>query len=472
MSRRAWGLQNPVDCAAPESLMRNEFQGWHVLKFTSHGHGVNAFAMAWNVGNHWDKYIPVVASRSSYRFGSREESCDVGGKVNRGWTCHMSPLSEKCALSEARTKLAAINLNSVDFPVRFKDWCRPRGRYDEQYGRCICDVGFFPSDDGSKCENFLEQVEHQKPTMRREFIHKWQPRFDDYHQKSHPNWKATSVEHWISRKSPGEVYPGENPQCPSTWTYEHTMAWLDVVSKGTTRAEANTKISRLKLKHGFFWWILQHIWILHKRAPKREEMELLTMQAIPAHRECVAVHVRRADSCHDDTAKHRSCPKLEVYAKHVDMMREKYYTGSEPLIAYMATDDPSAVDEAREISARLGMNKIVWKWQDIDRKRYVNGEVVDSNEKLFTEEAMNELYFDLWAMSRCRVGMVSSLASSVAWTAYALQTGRFGYYVPFVSVDLPFGHPRVAGYHMQENVLDGSIRSSELDIPAEREALF
>jgi hypothetical protein len=461
-------LQNPADCSTPKSLLKNALAGWHVVKWTSHGHGVNGFTMAWTVGNHWDKGIPVIASRAPYRFGSHTEKCDPvsKGSINRGWSCHMSPLSRRCSLSDDQTKIAAINVNSKDVPVRFHDWCYPHGEYVDEFGRCKCKPGFFPSDDGSQCENFLSLVERQKKSEQKEYIQKWQPRFEYYHDKSIPDWKLTSVEHWISRLSPGEVYPGENPECPSTWTQEHFVTWSSVVSPGTSLEYLKEQISRRKLKYGFFWWILQHIWLLHKSAPKREEMEARTLRVIPANRECVAVHVRRADSCHDDTATHRSCPELRVYAKIVESIYEKYYENrNEPLIAYLATDDPSAVQEANDISN----SKVEWRWQSITRKRYVNGEAVDNNEELFSDEAMDELYFDLWAMSRCRHGLVASLASSVAWTAYALQTGRFGYYLPLVSVDVPFGHPRVAGHHVSDNVFDGSVRRRELQ---ERDELF
>ena len=82
----------------------------------------------------------------------------------------------------------------------------------------------------------------------------------------------------------------------------------------------------------------------------------------------------------------------------------------------------------------------------------------------------------MWAMSACRLGLVASSSSFVAWAAYALQLHRHGFYVPFVLVDYAwFGAergPRNLGLHnAAANAFDDSVRHREVD-PDVRWGLF
>jgi len=445
---RVLELQSPEQCDRPSSALGDG--SWHVVKFTSHGHGVNAFHMATMVGNHWDRGIPVVASLSAYRFGSHQEICQGQSKLHRGWSCHMSPLSRTCSMLDESTKRAIVNTNRMRKPHPYDEWCKPHGRFENEYGRCRCDDGYMPSEDGSHCLNFDTDRSFRDKD-------KWKPRYQIHHDRRKVNSKGeeesmVGTDHWTSRLAPGEVFAMENYDDPAHWDYTRFIS---------TYPTAHDLTSKLKLKHGFFWWMLQHIWLLHKRAPKREEMERRVREILGSNMECVAVHVRRGDSCDDPTARHRTCPKLDVYAAKVKLLKERYFA-TDPaargkrFVVYLASDDPSTIDEAQRMNLRNNADG-EWVWQPIDRKRYVNGKVVDNNPALFDDEAMDELYFDLWAMSHCEVGYLASFASSVAWNAYGLTTGRFGYYVPFVSVDWPWGHKILGGHHARGNLFDSTV---------------
>jgi len=148
------------------------------------------------------------------------------------------------------------------------------------------------------------------------------------------------------------------------------------------------------------------------------------------------------------------------------------YPSSVKFKVFLATDDPSTIDEAKKMmnNPKPGQATLEFAWQNINRNRYVNGKAVDNNPALFSDEAMDELYFDLWAISRCQLGFVASFASSVAWNAYGLATGRFGHYVPFVSVDWPWGHKILGGHHAKNNLFDSTLEQSDLDL--ERPKLF
>lgn len=431
--KRVYELQNPKDCSQ---------RTWHTVKFTSHGHGVNLFHLAVNIGDHYDRNIPVVASKSAYRYGSHKEICYGKTKVNRGWSCHLSPLSQTCAWDDDdETALDVVNWSHLGKAHAQKEWCKPNGVYRAEYGRCKCDPGYLPTDSGTTCASY--ETDH---TFREK--NKWKHRFNMYHDDD--DYAMRGTEHWISRNAPGEIFASQNVRDPATWRYHRFK-----------QAFPSQDVSRLKLKYGFFWWILQNSWLLHKDSPRREEMETKTRALLfpegNGREQCIAVQVRRGDSCHDATAPHRTCPKLQVYVDRVDLLKQKYKI-TKPITIYLASDDPSAIEEAKALQT-----DDVWVWQPISRQRYVNGKVVDNNPALFEDEAMDELYYDLWAISACELGFVTSFASSVAWNAYAMAVGRFGYYIPFISVDLPWGHKILGEHHARNNLFDGTVDESELN---------
>ena len=437
---RVTKLQNPERCDHPDSTFPDN--AWHTVKFTSHGHGVNFFIMACLIGNHWDRGIPVMPSKSAYRFGSHKEICDGKTQVFPGWSCHFSPLSRTCDFDDPVTQRAIKNINQLRFPGKLlKDWCQPHGIYQPKYGRCKCEIGYFPGEDGTSCLNFANDPHFADQK-------KWKPRYKKHH--SNDDYTMTATEHWISRMAPGEVFSHQNHQDPAHWSYLRFISHFP---------HAVNEVSRLKLKYGFFWWMLKQMWLLHENSPKRSLMERKVLDLIGRENECIAVQVRRGDSCNDPTAPHRTCLKLQVYADYVEKIKKKYYNENQgrKLVIFLATDDPSAIQEAKELKT-----EDTWVWQNIDRVRYVNGKVVDNNPALFSDEAVDELYFDLWAISYCRLGFITSFASSVAWNAYALAVGRYGYYIPFISVDWPWGHKILGGHHASGNLFDGTIDPQEL----------
>lgn len=434
-------LQNPVNCA--------QSPPWHSVKFTSHGHGVNLFHLAVSIGNHYDRNIPVVASRSAYRFGSHSERCSsgVGGEtrqLNRGWSCHLSPLSQSCQ-DEDEEAMDIVNWSQLSKPHSRRDWCTPHGVYVPETGRCKCDAGYLPSESGSSCGSYDTDRAFRDKT-------KWKYRYEAYHKEGgDDDYAMHGTEHWVSRNAPGEIFATQNERDPATWPYD----------KFTARFP-HANMTRVKLKYGFFWWILQNSWLLHRDAPKRAEMEATTQQLLfppgQGRHECIAVQVRRGDSCKDATAPHRTCPKLQVYVDQINKLKRTYGI-TKPITIFLASDDPSAIQEAQ----LLDQGQDVWVWQPISRQRYVNGKVVDNNPALFDDATMDELYYDLWAISQCELGFVTSFASSVAWNAYAMAVGRFGYYIPFISVDLPWGHKILGEHHAKGNLFDGTVHEQELE---------
>ncbi|KAH9261689.1 hypothetical protein BASA81_000345 [Batrachochytrium salamandrivorans] len=431
-------LQNPVDCA--------QSPPWHSVKFTSHGHGVNLFHLAVSIGNHYDRNIPVVASRSAYRFGSHAELCNSEGKkLNRGWSCHFSPLSQSCQDKEEEEEMEIVNWSQLGKPHPKQDWCKPHGVYVPDAGRCKCNVGYLPTESGSSCGSYETDRAFKEKN-------KWKYRYEAYHNaKGDDDYAMQGTEHWVSRNAPGEIFATQNERDPATWPYDKFTQHFPMAN-----------MTRVKLKYGFFWWILQNSWLLHKDAPKRAEIESETQKLLFPHdqgrHECIAVQVRRGDSCNDVTAPHRTCPKLQVYVDRVDKLKRTYGI-TKPITIFLASDDPSAIEEAK----LLDQGQDVWVWQPISRQKYVNGKVVDNNPALFDDATMDELYYDLWAISQCELGFVTSFASSVAWNAYAMAVGRFGYYIPFISVDLPWGHKILGEHHAKGNLFDGTVHEQELE---------
>ena len=94
---------------------------------------------------------------------------------------------------------------------------------------------------------------------------------------------------------------------------------------------------------------------------------------------------------------------------------------------YLATDNRLVIREAkRDLPRRLLVHQALsgdfyWK-------------VVDGSAEFNSEEAVQAIARDIWAMGKCRA-FVGSMASSIGWIAYELMIARHGHYVPFVSVD-------------------------------------
>ena len=107
--------------------------------------------MVWNIGNHWDRGVPVMIGESRYRLG---DSC------GQGWSCFLRKISSTCEIksattsptvaAETSTKAKAVPLASVlvynfrsrDTAMSLDTVCQPHGAYT--HGRCLCDVGFLP----------------------------------------------------------------------------------------------------------------------------------------------------------------------------------------------------------------------------------------------------------------------------------------------------------------------------------------
>ena len=148
-----------IDCSNPDSAFFSGYsenaghrENWHLVKWPSHGHGANLFAMAWVTGNHWDRGIPTQPSNSHYRFSE--------GECGHGWSCFMSPMSKRCVGYHENSRdsrkiispKALLNARErTDATASTMDhYCYESegvgiGVYNPQTGRCDCPVGYLPS---------------------------------------------------------------------------------------------------------------------------------------------------------------------------------------------------------------------------------------------------------------------------------------------------------------------------------------
>jgi len=105
-------------------------------------------------------------------------------------------------------------------------------------------------------------------------------------------------------------------------------------------------------------------------------------------------------------------------------------------VLYLATDDEKV---AQNISQYASTFNIVL--QNLNRSFYDNQNGVDRDPKYNSPKLVADINRDIWAMIHCKA-IVGSMASSIMWVVYELIVALRGYYVPFVSIDLPYGYSR------------------------------
>lgn len=412
MQERAFALQNPTNCSNP--TYEGKSKRWHLVRYTSHGHGADLFIMIWSIGNHWDRGIPVMITTSTYRFS------DI--KCGRGWSCHLSPPSIKsnCFLDNPGLDLSkVVNYyeKSAAKAVTMDKWCKPNGKFVPLMGRCICDKGFYPANnyESNGC------LPSNHPFFKDE--RKWIPRKKDY-DSDKQGYLSSLTHHWIN-SAPGEVYPAANSMRgdPSSRRLPETEE-----EKREIKDDNIIYTPSLKLKYGWFWWWSQIDWILHKDAPMREETinRIQKETNLDWNKPCIGLHIRRGDACNDVTAKHRKCPPFSVYLDAIKDISQRYGPITQ---VYLATDDAKAIKEAETEGAGF-----TWHYLKFDRSKYV-GQDIDGNEIINDAATLNELYVDILATAHCDA-VVGSMSSSVMWIVYGIMIGEKGFYPPFVSVDL------------------------------------
>jgi hypothetical protein len=203
-------------------------------------------------------------------------------------------------------------------------------------------------------------------------------------------------------------------------------------------------------EYGHLWWHAQLLLFMFTGAAKFHVLKDYSREMLGQTPSCIAVHIRRGDSCKDGGSPYKKCVPNEVYVAHISRLVARYGTRAH---VYLATDDEGAVS-----SLRAAHPEYKWISQDMRRDKYGAEVQIDDNaaartsssaEELFkvrvgthahcthTDYNQLSLFKDVWAMSSCDI-FVGSMTSSIGWVSYGLMVARHGLYTPFVAVD---GYP-------------------------------
>ena len=139
-------------------------------------------------------------------------------------------------------------------------------------------------------------------TFQRENEHFWLGAAKEY--TANPKATLTTDVLW-NTQAPGE----SNPQATSNPVHfpynAHTeQAAASASSLSAADAQLVAERRTWKGKHGFVWWHAHVNWFLHKDSPRRASLDeyVASLKLRPS---CIAVHIRRGDSCHDETKAYR-----------------------------------------------------------------------------------------------------------------------------------------------------------------------
>ena len=262
LHRRWFELQNPQDCNHPSSSDLSEpnykiidedtgervpatpRQGspkWHLVRFLAHGYGYNLFMMAMNAGSHWASGVPVLPSNSNYRYNG-------GGKCGSGWSCYMSPLS-RCILHKdvSSANVLVYTQESSRLAYTLTNVCGPGGKLNKKWGRCECDSGFVPDNNYPRYFNCIPTKLYGEGKM--DYV-------KTYHSFTRGEaLKTAATGHRWFKKSPGE----ENP---------HGLS--------DPYADISRKVPPELRRHGLIWWLGEVLWHLHRDAPARTSLQMLS----------------------------------------------------------------------------------------------------------------------------------------------------------------------------------------------------
>jgi hypothetical protein len=346
---------------------------WHLHQLASHGFGANLMGFARLAGIHWDAGKSVTITRFPYRFNPT-------GECGSGWSCWLSPLTN-CSLREIplqRVTWRGDRWADVDMT---RECSAPHGRFDVESGTCICESGWVAA--GRECR-------------RRADMEEWDIR--------------TAIER-------------PSDQVPAEQFFRDVPGHVQYVT--TERAS--------RLVYGLMWWLGHRAWYLLKDSPKRPELDAFVQRAGLTGGSCLAIHVRRGDSCNDKTNPQKTCPSISAYVDSALNMQRKYGPYDH---VYVASDDELVVQEVQR-----SLQGVVY--QPIDRRVFHQGASpehqlgVDDNHALESAQQVQEFMNDMWAMGSCQA-FVGTFTSSISQLAYTMQVMRSGHYVPFTSLDEAF----------------------------------
>ena len=369
-------LQNPADCAKPR-------RKWHLLKLAEFGVGAVLKHFAKMLGNHWAAGIPIMVGNSHWRY--------TDGKCGEGWSCQLSPFSDKCTI-ENTAHSAIISVDNMHAMYEWPDLdhvCGPHGKYTFAAGRCACDAGFVQS------EIQEPKDKHCMPVARHASDDTTNPMYQAY-------------------AAPGEI-TADGHNCP-------------------TRG----RVHPLERKWGHLWYSAQVIGFLFNKAPLRKGNEAFAAR-IGLKAGCIAMHVRHGDSC-GATVHHlkRVCHPLSAYVKRAREMIKKY--GKRQI--FIATDDPHIITATKDFP------DLEFKFQTMGREKYDTTALLDGRADMRTSVVSDELFRDMYGMASCDY-FVGQMTSNIDRIVLEMIAQRKGHYVPYVSLDAPWcdqtGHFKYQG---------------------------
>lgn len=190
---------------------------------------------------------------------------------------------------------------------------------------------------------------------------------------------------------------------------------------------------------GLFWWTAQQwTWLLR---PTRELAERVATAkenySWEDRRPILGIHVRHGDSCMSSEGSRtaRKCEGLEVYMKAIDQLKEYGYKS-----IFLATDDFAVAQQARDTFPQYywligspSQSQARNKGNGWDH-RFEQMAFESGDKSLNLKQEFQEVLTDIHLLSDVD-GFIGKFTSNVDRIAYALNVGRRGCAVPFVSLD-------------------------------------
>eukprot|EP00928_Gymnodinium_smaydae_P071018 TRINITY_DN5470_c0_g5_i1.p1 TRINITY_DN5470_c0_g5~~TRINITY_DN5470_c0_g5_i1.p1 ORF type:complete len:464 (+),score=89.37 TRINITY_DN5470_c0_g5_i1:279-1670(+) len=198
---------------------------------------------------------------------------------------------------------------------------------------------------------------------------------------------------------------------------------------------------------GLFWWTAQQLRWLLRPAPQGQLDRLLAAERArlqwESQRPILALHVRHGDSCtpYQQFKTRRRCEGLDVYVRAIESIRGYGYRS-----IYLATDDPSVVEEAKKRLAGNFTLLLGPPSQAQDRSRGEQQSVVfdDITGRIDLGREYREVLLDILLLADAD-GFVGKFTSNIFRLAYALNFGLRRCAAPYVSLDSfwcnAFGEP-------------------------------
>eukprot|EP00937_MAST-01D_sp_MAST-1D-sp2_P001331 g1331.t1 len=349
----------------------------------------------------WRSSKAVFIGHSPWRY--------TDGKCGNGWSCFLTPLSRACPIETLAKDLPgralAPNAQRQDKFPPLTRVCRTggdkAGRYDIALGRCVCSDGFAPGH--GDCV--------------------------PYNQIGVEEAELYKANHSIS------LGDGE-------WAYYAPGSFLPMIRYVDPHGADEIVKSRLLAHDAKRFGRGVVLWKMMAQSPRRALLDKYVegLGLDPATRKlpCIALHVRHGDACNKEyrinDVLERTCFPLQIYVNEIRRAMKRYG----PHSVYLATDDPRIVEETSSFP------DIDWKFQAMDRSKMDTLEVTDDNKLLATAAAAEEVWKDLWTLGQCDIA-AGSMVSSILQLAMELQITRKGHFVPFYSVETPWGDPFLWG---------------------------